>query len=274
MRNCDVNEDGFLLRFISYTVYVLFSGWMSLHGFVLGLICCRLMNYFEYSQGLRWLPLSIKIACFKLCNFVFMYFSMIVAFGLVMHVSFGMMYDQFSSFSSSCFALLLFSFGMTDRAQEGMHPFVEQSGTALMAYLLIYTVVVITIALNFFTTIVLDAYSQAQSKDFNAHILEADAITSQKYLAGLTNIPVEVFHGPPSLRKLGAELGRLIVETPKDRWIKVVERMKKEADMERRRTLVDEFYNGETSDGEVYDAQNDVGIDDQDVDKEQTVVNQ
>merc|ERR1719313_471567 len=198
---------------------------------------------------------------------------MIVAFGLVMHVSFGMMHDQFSSLSSSCFALMLFSFGMTDRAQEGMHPFVERSGTVLVGYLLIYTVVVITIALNFFTTIVLDAYSQAQNKDFNPHILEADAIVSQKYLAGLTKIPVEVFHGPPSLRKLGAELGRLIVETPKDRWMKIVKKVTHEADMERRKTVVDEYINGETSDGEVYDQQNEVGVDDQDVEKEQTVVN-
>jgi hypothetical protein len=179
------------------------------HAIVLGFVCIRIFQAFEFSSKLSWLPITIKIAASKMINFLIMYFVVVVSFAILMHISFGRLYTQFETLSKACLALMLYSFGMTERAEDGTHPFIEYTGTDITMYLLLYTIIVVTIGLQFFTTIILDAYARACDPDFDDKELEVAAISNLAFLGPCLNIPPEIFDGPPSVKKRRTSAPRL-----------------------------------------------------------------
>jgi len=126
---------------------------------VMLLLMLRLMEVLDFSRFFRWLPDTMRMAFWKLFNFLLIYFLVVLGLAVIFTAKFGSMYPQFRSVGQSGLALLLFSFGDTDRATEGMQPFIEDSGTLGAMWLLLFTICITTIGLGFFTTIVLDAYT-------------------------------------------------------------------------------------------------------------------
>merc|ERR1719443_639030 len=153
MMNCMEFPGGRWQQFWQVLAEVVFQH--HFHVFVIGLVCIRVLQCFEFMPELSWFPLTMKIAAFKLGNFLVMYFMIVAGFSLVMHLSFGRLYTQYDSLTKSFFTLMLYSFGHADRAEQDYHPFIDTSGTELAIYLLLYTIVVVTIGMQFFTTIIL-----------------------------------------------------------------------------------------------------------------------
>eukprot|EP00928_Gymnodinium_smaydae_P036598 TRINITY_DN25556_c0_g1_i1.p1 TRINITY_DN25556_c0_g1~~TRINITY_DN25556_c0_g1_i1.p1 ORF type:complete len:911 (+),score=82.90 TRINITY_DN25556_c0_g1_i1:82-2733(+) len=142
------------------------------YGFVLALMFLRACQCLEHSRRLRWLPQTLALARPRVFEFLVAYVLLVVAFAAVLHIQFGDLYVQYSSFGQSFTCLFLYSLGDTDRATDGLHPFIEKSSTEISLYLLAYTLIIVTICLNVFTTIVMDAYSHASGTSVVEKILQ------------------------------------------------------------------------------------------------------
>eukprot|EP00928_Gymnodinium_smaydae_P012364 TRINITY_DN14487_c0_g8_i1.p1 TRINITY_DN14487_c0_g8~~TRINITY_DN14487_c0_g8_i1.p1 ORF type:complete len:919 (-),score=137.37 TRINITY_DN14487_c0_g8_i1:161-2803(-) len=151
---------------------ILFEAHDHPYGFVLALMCLRACQLLEHSRRLKWLPQTLALARPKVCEFLVAYTLLVAAFATVLHIQFGDLYAQFSSFKQSFVCLFLYSLGDTDRATEGLHAFIEKSSTEVTMYLLAYTLIVVTICLNVFTTIIIDAYSSVCGKEGVEKILK------------------------------------------------------------------------------------------------------
>jgi len=138
---------------------LLFEEEGSYHALVVGLVFVRVLESFNLTYRLRWLPRTIFLAKFKLINFVIAYVALVAGFALLMTLYFGELYQQYSTLDRSFHTLLVYSFGMTERATYGMQPFIERSGGHLYAALFVFSVFMVTIILNMFTTIVIDAFA-------------------------------------------------------------------------------------------------------------------
>ncbi|CAE7256806.1 unnamed protein product [Symbiodinium natans] len=144
---------------------LLFEEEGSYHALVVGLVFLRVLESFNLSYRLRWLPRTIFLAKFKLINFVIAYVALVAGFALLMTLYFGELYMQYSTLDRSFHTLLVYSFGMTERATYGMKPFIERSGGHLYAALFVFSVFMVTIILNMFTTIVIDAFAAEGDPD-------------------------------------------------------------------------------------------------------------
>lgn len=193
MENC-LKYSGDLERFGEIMYELIFAH--SFHAFVIAIVSLRLFHCFEFHQRMSWLPHSIKIAASKLGSFIFMYFMIVAAFAMLMRMSYGQLYSQYTTFSRSFEALMLYSFGMTERATYGLHPFIETSGTVMTGYLFVYTILIVTIGLNFFTTIILDAFARVSDPDFDPMEIEVLAISGFSFLGPYLGVPDEIFEGP------------------------------------------------------------------------------
>lgn len=138
---------------------LLFEEEGTYHALVVGLVFVRVLESFNLTYRLRWLPRTIFLAKFKLINFVIAYVVLVAGFALLMTLYFGELYQQYSTLDRSFHTLLVYSFGMTERATYGMQPFIERSGSHLYAALFVFSVFMVTIILNMFTTIVIDAFA-------------------------------------------------------------------------------------------------------------------
>lgn len=138
---------------------VLFEDEGCFHALVVGLIILRILEAFSLSSRLNWLPRTLFLAKNKLQNFLLAYVCLVAGFSLIMTLYFGDIFQQFSSLQESFCTLLLYSFGSTERALYGSQPFIEVGSSHLHAALFFYTVFAVTIILNMFTTIVIDAFA-------------------------------------------------------------------------------------------------------------------
>lgn len=156
-------QDGALWQMIAILYETLFSS--RLHAGVTVLLFIRCIQAFEFTQYLNWLPATLRLAAAKLANFMLMFILIVTGFAVLMHLSFGRFYWQYSSVWKACVSLLFYSFGMVDRAMEGTHPFIDDVSTVVVIYLFFFLVTVVTIGLNVFTTIVLEAFAMASTAE-------------------------------------------------------------------------------------------------------------
>mmetsp|Transcript_40181 Transcript_40181/g.92970 ORF Transcript_40181/g.92970 Transcript_40181/m.92970 type:complete len:937 (+) Transcript_40181:63-2873(+) len=148
------------MRYFGEMMYqLLFEEECSWHALVVALVFVRVLEFFNLNHRLRWLPRTIFLAKLKLINFVLAYVALVTGFSLLMTLYFGELYQQYSTLQGSFHTLLVYSFGMTERATFGMNPFIERSGNRLYAVLFVFDVFMVTIILNMFTTIVIDAFA-------------------------------------------------------------------------------------------------------------------
>ncbi|CAE7275680.1 unnamed protein product [Symbiodinium microadriaticum] len=117
---------------------LLFEEEGTYHALVVGLVFVRVLESFNLTYRLRTL-----------------YFGELYQQFLDLFCSPSLRSLQPRSFHT----LLVYSFGMTERATYGMQPFIERSGSHLYAALFVFSVFMVTIILNMFTTIVIDAFA-------------------------------------------------------------------------------------------------------------------
>eukprot|EP00913_Durusdinium_trenchii_P005458 g5086.t1 len=91
---------------------------------------CRLLEAFSLSDRLKWLPRTLFLAKTKLLNFLIAYVCLVAGFSLLMTLYFGDIFQQFSTLDESFYTLLLYSFGVTDRAFLGCQPDIERGSCA------------------------------------------------------------------------------------------------------------------------------------------------
>lgn len=160
---------------------VLFEDEGCFHALVVGLIMLRILEAFSLSSRLNWLPRTLFLSKNKLQNFLLAYVCLVAGFSLIMTLYFGDIFQQFSSLQESFCTLLLYSFGSTERALYGSKPFIEVGSSHLHAALFFYTVFAVTIILNMFTTIVIDAFTAEGDPERYEKIYkeETQSLTSQ-----------------------------------------------------------------------------------------------
>jgi hypothetical protein len=161
-----------LQTFIEVEWVVIFGGQVG--SLVVAMIWLRCFAFLDFLHRLRWLPATLRLCRNKLMNFIFVYVLLVAGFSVAMFIRFGGLYVQYSTFTQAFFVLLMFSFGHTERAVEDLHPWIETTGTEIAALLLLFQIMVVAIALQFFTTIVLDGYIQSQTPDKYEDLIEAD----------------------------------------------------------------------------------------------------
>jgi len=133
------------------------------HAVALNMLLFRLLAILDLWKPLTWISATAAVCFSKMLQFLVLYFTVVGCFSIAAQVAFGCYYMQFRSLGASFYALILFSSGHTDRALESVHPWIDGQGSALMLFLLIYTMLVAVIIMNVFTSIVLEAYDIAQN---------------------------------------------------------------------------------------------------------------
>jgi len=134
-------------------------------------------SFLSSIEKLRWVPNVFMLCAVRIVSFLFAYGILLFGYGCVMWIAFGPKYAQFATLTRSCSELFFLTCGMPMGVFDDVHPFhdAHSSGVAFMLafYLLFFSI----IFLNFFTTIILDAYSQA--KDEKASDTQLEVIGDQ-----------------------------------------------------------------------------------------------
>eukprot|EP00923_Selenidium_pygospionis_P012329 GHVN01020866.1.p1 GENE.GHVN01020866.1~~GHVN01020866.1.p1 ORF type:complete len:274 (+),score=19.51 GHVN01020866.1:326-1147(+) len=128
-----------------------------------------LFRLFEFTMILpesSYLVLTFVFALFPILNFALIFFVILTGFAIIAYAQFGATYPQFGSLGKSIWALCLYSFGFGEQshAEDLVQPFVEEDGLYVQCLLLGFNILVVTLLLNMFTTIVIDAYNLAIQK--------------------------------------------------------------------------------------------------------------
>lgn len=99
----------------------------------------------------------------RLKSFLPWFFTVVCGFSFLFYCRFSTVFEQFTSIEASFWSLTYWSFGVSFEVEAGANPLFDEQSRALYGYFLIYSICVMTLAINFFTTIVLDAYAQVQN---------------------------------------------------------------------------------------------------------------
>jgi len=111
--------------------------------------------------GLKWIGATIMLAFENLLYFVIFYLALIFGFGMVMWIQLGSHFVQYSTLSRVNIELLLLTLGFPSHAFDDIYPFQDNKSFVASLYLGVFLLLAVTISLNFFTTIMLDAYTMA-----------------------------------------------------------------------------------------------------------------
>eukprot|EP00928_Gymnodinium_smaydae_P020401 TRINITY_DN17884_c0_g1_i1.p1 TRINITY_DN17884_c0_g1~~TRINITY_DN17884_c0_g1_i1.p1 ORF type:complete len:787 (-),score=150.25 TRINITY_DN17884_c0_g1_i1:211-2571(-) len=126
------------------------------------LYVCTLMLVFDSFEGLQWLPAIARLACTRLTYFSVGYCSFIFGFGLVFWIQFGARFVQFSTLTRAWCELFFLACGVPFHVFDDINPFYDNDSFLASCFLALYLVLIVVIGVNFFTTILLDAYSLAK----------------------------------------------------------------------------------------------------------------
>jgi hypothetical protein len=124
-----------------------------LTGFILALC---IFNEFD---GTYWVGRTLAASWKKMWTFIVFFIVVITGFAFLFYTRFSHHFEQFSTLSMSFYTLICFSFSVPYPIEEGMDPFSDNDSKHLVVYYLGYSIAVLSLALNFFTTIILDAYA-------------------------------------------------------------------------------------------------------------------
>lgn len=186
-QNClSINPDVSTSCVIAEYVFGMFFnyGSQTMHEMILTINFAQCMLIFNSFDSTRWIGSTASFAAVKLVNFLVVFAVLVFGFAFLVWIRFAANSMQFATWGDTVWTLLLFSFGITDPALEHTEPRFFVPSMQLYCYLLAYAVIVLTVALNVFTTIVLDAYSQAEAHA--AEMAEAEwlpmAIIHQRFV--------------------------------------------------------------------------------------------
>eukprot|EP01066_Platyproteum_vivax_P013957 Platyproteum_vivax@DN6286_c0_g1_i5.p1 len=130
-------------------------------------------------------------ALIPLLAFGILFAVMLVGFALLMNSLFGSLFTQFCTLPRSIYVLLLYAFGFEKTADimGQVNPWIEVTAYNVQVALLVFQIVVVTILLNVFTTIIINAYSAASSgetAEVKLATMQSDAWDTLREWYGMT----------------------------------------------------------------------------------------
>lgn len=154
-------------------------------------MCMRLMDIFNAFDGTAWLPLTIDLALRKLMYWFVFYFFTVCAFAGILSVAYGSAFRQFQRFSRTIIVLILYSCGFTEYAFDGVHTFEDSNSFYVTVIILLFSIMVVCIAMQFFTTIILDTYARLSEQEtfLDACKEECDGFTRTISFLLFPNVP-------------------------------------------------------------------------------------
>lgn len=177
-------------------LYDIFFDSAAAHGLAWILLYLRTVFFFLGAiSGLKWLPVTIILACARSIYFMIAYSIMIVGFANVFYIQFGARFVQFSFISRASYELFLLSCGVPGYVFEDIYPWQDRVSLYASLYLAFYMLLAITIGLNFFTTIMLDAYSLAQDPEAADEIISEGLHTVSEALMRLIGVRADADEG-------------------------------------------------------------------------------
>ncbi|CAK0838269.1 unnamed protein product [Prorocentrum cordatum] len=154
-------SEGDVYRLAALYYEILFDS-TRVHGLALFLFLCRLLDVCMAFEGTAWIGYTVALGARKLWWFLVFYLLVICCFASIMEVSFGNNFLQFRSLPQSCLSLILFTFGQTENAFRGVQSMEEYHSFWVSIYMLVFAIMVVTVAMQFFVSFVLDAYNTVQ----------------------------------------------------------------------------------------------------------------
>ncbi|CAE7883456.1 unnamed protein product [Symbiodinium necroappetens] len=136
----------------------------------------------------RWLPSVILLCAARLASFLLAYSLLLCGAGILMFLAYGPRYIQFSSPLRSCSELFFLTCGMPMSVFDNIRPFQDSHSFQVAFALALYCLFMSIIGLNFFITIILDAYVQARdvsAADEQLRLMGDDFCRSLMQLVGL-----------------------------------------------------------------------------------------
>jgi len=175
-------------------IFELFFDDAAWHGFAWILLYFRALFYFlQLLPGLRWIPMSLAMASVRVLYFLLAYGFLILGFGLLAHIQFGQRFVQFSSLSRTCYELFFLSCGVPGYVFDDLFPFEDYGSWLASMFLALFVVVAVTLGLNFFTTIILDAYNISTNPEAAQQVLDDSWTTICDMLMQSLGIPVRLY---------------------------------------------------------------------------------
>jgi hypothetical protein len=123
------------------------------------------MCVFNEFEETAWVGRTVVASASRMKNFLPWFLAIILGFSFVFYTRFGATFPNFSTYDKAFFSLAFFSFSVPFEIEDGSTPLYYGEGMTLCLYLLAYAVCVLTIGINFFTTIVLDAYTEIRDQN-------------------------------------------------------------------------------------------------------------
>jgi len=163
------------LQLLVELLYDCFFDETTFHG--LGWLLLYFHTFFMTIQdvrGLKWLGQTLLLATGRMAYFTVFYFFLIFGFGVVIWIQFGARFVQFNTLNRVTLELLLIAFGFEAHAFDDIYPFEDNISKMAGIYLATFLLLAVTISLNFFTTILLDAYMLAMDH------AQADKLVEQR----------------------------------------------------------------------------------------------
>lgn len=145
---------------VLYQVYFDESTYHTLAWFIM--FMTTILAVFDSLEGLQWLPAILRLSAARLSYFLLAYSLVIFGFGLVFWIQFGARFIQFSSLARAWYELFFLSCGVPFHVFDDINPTQDNDSWHLSLFLALYLIVAVIVSLNFFTTIILDAYSLAK----------------------------------------------------------------------------------------------------------------
>lgn len=138
------------------------TGGLKWHERAIALLFFQSLSIFNNFSQTAWIGNTFGRAAYQLMNSLLVYFTLVVGFSFLVFISFGGDCKQFSTVGDTMWALLLFSFGIQDVSIARTDPRYFVPSTNLYNYLLAFQIMVVMVALNVFTTIIIDAYTASK----------------------------------------------------------------------------------------------------------------
>merc|ERR1712032_1797182 len=150
-----------------------------------------MMLFLSHVPGLRWLPVTITLASVRSLYFGLAHCVLVAGFATVAYIQFGARWVQFSSFSRAFWELFILSCGVPGTVFDDIYPFQERASSIASMYLAMYLILTVSIGLDFFTTIILDAYNLALDPSAASVMIQSSKRVCLEALMRQVGVPLE-----------------------------------------------------------------------------------
>ncbi|KAH0483725.1 MAG: hypothetical protein KVP17_001457 [Porospora cf. gigantea B] len=149
-------------QIFTQVVFALFNSG-GLHCAALTFCILRIIEFSVLFAGTNYIVLTFVFVFVPILHFMTVFMLILFAFALLAHVTYGNIFSQYATLWKSVRAMLLYSFGFGDFVgiTEGINAQIEGQAYGLMLVHLAFTILLVVIMLNIFTSIVVDAYQVA-----------------------------------------------------------------------------------------------------------------